>query len=323
MTDTPPKPYLELWPESWSDEGATVHFQCPVLPCGHTVQIPGLRDNDSPLMLLIGTDPGPNPHPVPEVAEKLMDASAAMLWHIEQNHDTQAWLVAVQAAEDHYEEAFGQSNLENDRAWANVRSAQEALQTARREAEEARSECAELLLVNSANLGALAAVQQLVLDMTGDPITPNQVALWRASILQVIGQHEGDQTSYTELWKRVRALEDARLAILRYLDLFQDTLEGTRRTVQAFLGEMPHEHDRTVSALDELRRVQHSPNVAHLFKAVDDLLAQLDKAHGPAYHCPASGETESPCCGGFDTCCDQPELHTPANPTPKEEPHEQ
>jgi hypothetical protein len=30
-----------------------------------------------------------------------------------------------------------------------------------------------------------------------------------------------------------------------------------------------------------------------------------------SYFCPTSGEVESPCHGGFDTCCDRPDLHRP------------
>lgn len=30
---------------------------------------------------------------------------------------------------------------------------------------------------------------------------------------------------------------------------------------------------------------------------------------GDLYFCPTSGEVESPCHGGFDVCCDKPELH--------------
>lgn len=33
---------------------------------------------------------------------------------------------------------------------------------------------------------------------------------------------------------------------------------------------------------------------------------------GPVYFCQVSGENESPCHGGFDNCCSQPELHGPA-----------
>jgi hypothetical protein len=29
----------------------------------------------------------------------------------------------------------------------------------------------------------------------------------------------------------------------------------------------------------------------------------------PSYFCPTSGEWESPCHGGFDTCCERPDLH--------------
>ncbi|MEO3973784.1 hypothetical protein [Streptomyces sp. CAU 1734] len=34
------------------------------------------------------------------------------------------------------------------------------------------------------------------------------------------------------------------------------------------------------------------------------------------YHCPTSGETESTCHGGFDTCCDRPDLHRPTADAP-------
>lgn len=29
------------------------------------------------------------------------------------------------------------------------------------------------------------------------------------------------------------------------------------------------------------------------------------------YYCPTSGDMESPVHGGFDTCCDRPDLHQP------------
>lgn len=36
----------------------------------------------------------------------------------------------------------------------------------------------------------------------------------------------------------------------------------------------------------------------------------------PTYYCPTAGEYESPCHGGFDVCCSNPELHTPSSETP-------
>lgn len=36
--------------------------------------------------------------------------------------------------------------------------------------------------------------------------------------------------------------------------------------------------------------------------------------HPQVYWCPASGENECPTCGGFETCCDRPELHEPPIP---------
>lgn len=40
---------------------------------------------------------------------------------------------------------------------------------------------------------------------------------------------------------------------------------------------------------------------------------------GDLYYCPTSGETESPCHGGFDVCCDRPDLHQPSTPDTRAE----
>ncbi|ELP67641.1 hypothetical protein STRTUCAR8_08598 [Streptomyces turgidiscabies Car8] len=41
--------------------------------------------------------------------------------------------------------------------------------------------------------------------------------------------------------------------------------------------------------------------------------AHICKPGSTVYYCPASGETESDCHGGFDQCCDQPEEHRPVS----------
>lgn len=40
--------------------------------------------------------------------------------------------------------------------------------------------------------------------------------------------------------------------------------------------------------------------------------AHVCKPGASVYYCPTSGETESDCHGGFDVCCDRPDLHQPA-----------
>jgi hypothetical protein len=40
------------------------------------------------------------------------------------------------------------------------------------------------------------------------------------------------------------------------------------------------------------------------------------KTTATTYYCPTSGQTESDCHGGFDQCCDRPELHRVASPCP-------
>jgi hypothetical protein len=37
------------------------------------------------------------------------------------------------------------------------------------------------------------------------------------------------------------------------------------------------------------------------------------KPGATVYYCPTSGETESDCHGGFDQCCDRPDLHRPVS----------
>lgn len=37
------------------------------------------------------------------------------------------------------------------------------------------------------------------------------------------------------------------------------------------------------------------------------------KPDASVYFCPASGEIESDCHGGFDVCCDRPDLHRPVS----------
>ncbi|MER6531179.1 hypothetical protein [Streptomyces sp. NPDC001508] len=37
------------------------------------------------------------------------------------------------------------------------------------------------------------------------------------------------------------------------------------------------------------------------------------KPGATVYYCPASGDTESDCHGGFDQCCDRPDLHRPVS----------
>lgn len=317
---TTPK-YLELFLEHTEDGDDTAVFGCPVAPCPHRlkVTVPGLTRSYSPVLRL-GDDLDEIDHPDPAVQEALADAEAGMLSHVEHQHDWSAWLIAAQINDDTWEEHLNAAHAETDRAWSNARSSQQSLL-------EAREEIAELLLTNSATRGALAAVQQLVEGFTGEAITATNVAVWRSAILQVIGRHD-DPVSFEALFLRVQQQEQARTAILRYLDLFDDTADGLRRTVQAFLGQMPHEHDRTASAVEHLREtvsamrftVATPAGAGRLWEAAKGLLEQLDRVHAPVYYCPTSGQKESPCCGGFDDCCDQPELHRPAT-SPEENTH--
>jgi len=58
-----------------------------------------------------------------------------------------------------------------------------------------------------------------------------------------------------------------------------------------------------------------SADGSHLFLAGQpdtETQAHVCKPDAIAYYCPTSGETESNCHGGFDACCDQPDLHQPA-----------
>jgi hypothetical protein len=43
--------------------------------------------------------------------------------------------------------------------------------------------------------------------------------------------------------------------------------------------------------------------------AADD--QHVCKPGASLYYCPTAGETESDCHGGFDVCCDRPDLHQP------------
>lgn len=60
----------------------------------------------------------------------------------------------------------------------------------------------------------------------------------------------------------------------------------------------------------ELRRVADET-------AATDTQAHVCKPDAIAYYCPTSGETESNCHGGFDACCDRPDLHKPAAGAPQ------
>ncbi|MGQ4437972.1 hypothetical protein ACN6LI_003338 [Streptomyces violaceoruber] len=58
-----------------------------------------------------------------------------------------------------------------------------------------------------------------------------------------------------------------------------------------------------------------SADGSHLFLAGQpdtETQAHVCKPDAIAYYCPTSGETESNCHGGFDACCDRPDLHQPA-----------
>ncbi|MFF9118327.1 hypothetical protein ACF09Y_22455 [Streptomyces massasporeus] len=54
-------------------------------------------------------------------------------------------------------------------------------------------------------------------------------------------------------------------------------------------------------------------NRAELRRMADEAQpAHVCKPGASTYHCPTSGQTESDCHGGFDTCCDRPDLHQAA-----------
>jgi hypothetical protein len=64
------------------------------------------------------------------------------------------------------------------------------------------------------------------------------------------------------------------------------------------------------------------PNQSHgytpaglLGMAVDESDAHVCKPDATTYYCPTSGEMESDCHGGFDVCCDRPDLHTAEAPS--------
>ncbi|WP_329215144.1 hypothetical protein OG352_06135 [Streptomyces sp. NBC_01485] len=59
------------------------------------------------------------------------------------------------------------------------------------------------------------------------------------------------------------------------------------------------------SAMRVLRRLAEAPQ-----PETQD--AHVCKPGASTYYCPTSGQTESDCHGGFDVCCDRPELHAPA-----------
>lgn len=146
-TDAQPK-HLELWPESWSDEGTTANFKCPVYPCEYGIEISGL-DGQHPVRLLVGADPVPNPYPAGAIREELQNAAALMFLHADMRHRARDWIAAVRHEEDLYEAAAATQNQENDRAWAAVRSAQQGLQ-------EARDELRDLQLALSERQGVEA-----------------------------------------------------------------------------------------------------------------------------------------------------------------------
>lgn len=277
MTETPK--YLELYLEHTVDGEDGAVFGCPVAPCQHVLKVtaPGLTKGYSPVLRL-GDDLDEVDHPDEAVREALADAEAAMLTHVEREHDWSAWLIAVQINDDTWEHHLGDAYAESDRAWANARSAQESLL-------EAREEIADLKLALSHNQGALASVREIAASMQGMMISPDAVTGSVAALLQIVGtDEESPAPTYVQAVRRLTALEDARTAVLRYLDLFDDTADGLRRTVQAFLGEMPHQHDQVASSLANLRTTvreledaEFGPrNAARLWMTVKEFVSALD-----------------------------------------------
>lgn len=277
MTEIPK--YLELYLEHTVDGEDGAVFGCPVAPCPHVLKVtaPGLTKGYSPVLRL-GDDLDEVDHPSDLVRAAVSDAEAAMLTHVEREHDWSAWLIAMQISDDTWEHHLGDAYAESDRAWANARSAQESLL-------EARQEVTDLKLALSHNQGALSSVREIAASMRGMMISPDAVTGSVAALLQIVGTDESDTVpTYVQAVRRLSALEGARTAVLRYLDLFDDTADGLRRTVQAFLGEMPHQHDQVASAMADLRttvrELEHSEfgpqNAARLWQAVTGLLAKLD-----------------------------------------------
>ncbi|MEU9310907.1 hypothetical protein [Streptomyces sp. NPDC048256] len=62
-------------------------------------------------------------------------------------------------------------------------------------------------------------------------------------------------------------------------------------------------------AADLLRRLAAEPAADTPDQTQD---GHVCKPGASTYFCPTSGQTESDCHGGFDQCCDRPDLHTPA-----------
>lgn len=282
MTETPK--YLELYLEHTEDGEDSAVFGCPVAPCQciFKVTAPGLTKGFSPVLRL-GDSLGDPAHPDPAARAALADAEADVLSHIELDHDWSAWLIAMQISDDVWEKYLEEARTENERAWANVRSGQADLMTV-------RQELADLKLASSHQEGALASVREIAAHMQGMMISPDLVTGSVAALFQIVGSgHDDAVPTYVQAVRRLCALEDAKAAILRYLDLFDDTAEGTRRTVQAFLGVMPHQSDRTAAALAELRQTVDEmrfttdtpPQAARLWEAAKALLEQVDRPARP------------------------------------------
>lgn len=280
MTEIPK--YLELYLEHTVDGEDGAVFGCPVAPCPHVLKVtaPGLTKGYSPVLRLGADDEDLDEidHPDEAVREALAFAEGRMSVHVEQTHTWADWLIAMQINDDTWEHHLGDAYAESDRAWANARSAQESLL-------EARQGVTDLKLALSHNQGALSSVREIAQSMRGMMISPDAVTGSVAALLQIVGTDESDTVpTYVQAVRRLSALEDARTAVLRYLDLFDDTADGLRRTVQAFLGEMPHQHDQVASAMANLRttvreleRSEFGPqNAARLWQAVTGLLTKLD-----------------------------------------------
>ncbi|MEV5703127.1 hypothetical protein AB0L55_37305 [Streptomyces anthocyanicus] len=66
---------------------------------------------------------------------------------------------------------------------------------------------------------------------------------------------------------------------------------------------------------EALQLIASADHAAVLFLAGQpdtETQAHVCKPGASVYYCPTSGETESNCHGGFDACCDRPDLHQPA-----------
>jgi hypothetical protein len=57
--------------------------------------------------------------------------------------------------------------------------------------------------------------------------------------------------------------------------------------------------------------VRHSDGAGRTWWEVQEEPEHVCKPGASTYFCPASGKAESDCHGGFDRCCDAPELHRP------------